>query len=87
LPIAVSLSLSATLITTALAKAILEPPCSQEPQQHTASVPLALTIVTCYNCYKLGYIALACPKPKRANLKEICEDKEEVFEESEKEEP
>jgi len=71
----------------ALAKAISEPFCSQELQQRIASVPLALTIVTCYNCYRLGHIVLACLKPKRANLKEICEDEKEVFKELEKEEP
>jgi len=85
--VVISLSLSATLITIAFAKAILEPSCSQELQQRIASVPFALTIVICYNCYKLGHIALACLKPKRANLKEICKDKEEVFKELEKEEP
>jgi hypothetical protein len=41
-----------------------------------------------YNCYRLGHIVPNCPKPKRADLKKICKDKEEeVFEESEKEEP
>jgi hypothetical protein len=41
----------------------------------------------CYNCHRLGHIALACSKPKGANLKEIYKNKEEVFEESKKEEP
>jgi len=46
-------------------------------------------MVTCYNCHRPGHIALACLKPKRADLKEICKDKdkEEVLKELEKEEP
>jgi len=42
-----------------------------------------------YNCHRLGHIAPNCLKLKRANLKEICKDKdkEEVLKESEKEEP
>ena len=30
--------------------------------------------ITCYNCYKEGYYASSCPKPKRVDLKEIKED-------------
>jgi hypothetical protein len=45
-------------------------------------------VILCYNCYRLGHIAPNCLKPKRANLKEICKDKdkEEVLKELEKEE-
>jgi len=45
-------------------------------------------VILCYNCYRPGHIAPNYPKPKRADLKEICKDKEEeVFKELEKEEP
>ena len=40
-----------------------------------------------YNYYKLRYIVLAYLKLKRANLKEICKNKEEVFKKLKKEEP
>jgi hypothetical protein len=41
--------------------------------------------VTHYNCHKSGHIALACPEPKKTDLKEIEED-EDVSEELGKEE-
>jgi len=43
----------------------------------------------CYNCYKLGHIALVCPEPRKSDLKEIEADEDEDVAESEsgKEEP
>jgi hypothetical protein len=42
-------------------------------------------LVTCYNCKKPGHFSCDCPEPRRADLKEIEEDKDEGTLESGKE--
>jgi hypothetical protein len=37
---------------------------------------LTFSLVTCYNCKKPGHFSYDCPKPRRADLKKIEEDKD-----------
>jgi hypothetical protein len=48
---------------------------SSEPTCQAIS-GLTSLLVTCYNCKKPGHFSCDCPKPKRANLKEIEENKD-----------
>ena len=60
-----------------LSDLILRPDiCTSEPRQNTLA--LDLSIVKCYNCKQLGYFASSCSEPRKANLKEIKEDKGEL---------
>jgi hypothetical protein len=49
-----------------------------------ATLSLTSLLVTCYNYKKPGHFSCDCPKPKRADLKEIEEDKDKEALESEK---
>ena len=44
------------------------------------------TTIIYYNYHKLRHIAVVCPEPRKANLKEIEED-EDIYNELGKEEP
>jgi hypothetical protein len=48
---------------------------SPEPTRQVTS-GLTSSLVTCYNCKKPGHFSCDCPKPRRADLKEIKEDKD-----------
>jgi hypothetical protein len=49
---------------------------SLEPTRQ-ATPGLTFLSVTCYNCKKPGHFSRDCPKPRRADLKEIKKDKDE----------
>lgn len=72
-------------------RAMLENPRNSELRQSTPVALPAPPTITCYNCHKPGHIAISCPEPKRADLKEIEEDLSEKdlseTEKSGKEEP
>jgi hypothetical protein len=46
-----------------------EPTCQATPG-------LTFSLVTYYNCKKPGHFSYDCPKPRRADLKEIKENKD-----------
>jgi hypothetical protein len=56
---------------------------SPEPTRQATS-GLTSSSVTCYNCKKPGHFSHNCPEPRRADLKEIEEDKDKGALESEK---
>jgi hypothetical protein len=54
------------------------PRVSASPELTRQATPgLTFSLVTCYNCKKPGHFSCDCPKPRRADLKEIEEDEDE----------